>query len=279
VEAQGDFCQVEEIVNKLVKLAPAGFRPQAAVTLGTGLGSISANLRCVLDISCQDLGAFPASMTAGCHNRLHLCYFNELPVAVLSGRWHLYEGYDPRQITLPVRVMAQWGARVFIFTNAAGGLTPAMRPGNVMLIADHINLTGQSPLAGANEDAWGARFPDMSRAYDRDLLQAARKAAEDAGITYFQGVYAGVYGPQLETPAETRMLQFLGAQAVGMSTVLEVIAAVHHRARVFAISAITNVNNPEAMQAVNLPDIVKSAELAAPAVQKIIAGVLNSLPV
>jgi purine-nucleoside phosphorylase len=277
MERRRYFHQIEEAVNKLMKLAPAGFRPRAVISLGTGLDSVSNNLHRVIELSYQDLGDFPISMADGCPNMIYLCYFKELPVVTLSGRWHLYEGYDPKQITLPVRVMAQWGASVFIFANAAGGLNPAMRPGDVMLITDHINLTGKTPLAGANEKAWGPRFPDMSQAYDRDLLQTARKAAENAGITYFQGVYASMHGPQLETPAETRMLQLLGAQAVGMSTVLEVIAAIHHGAKVFAISAITNVNNPDAMQAVSLPDIINGAALAAPDIQKIIAGVLNSL--
>lgn len=271
------YWEVAETVNKLKSMSPVGFMPRVALTLGTGLGKITESLDMVLDISYQELEGFAHSTVTSHYGRLHLGYWHGLPVAMLAGRWHLYEGYEPAQITFPLRVLAQWGSRVFIFTNAAGGLQPNMRAGKVMLITDHLNLTGRNPLIGMNVDAWGPRFPDMSRVYDPELLGLARQVAEENGIDYYQGVYAGLSGPSLETPAETRMLQIMGAQAVGMSTVLEVIAAHHHGGRVLAMSAISNVNNPDDMQATSLADVLDGAALASQDMQTILGGVLSRL--
>jgi purine-nucleoside phosphorylase len=176
-------------------------------------------------------------------------------VAVLSGRAHLYEGYDPEQVVLPVRTMRLLGAQMLIVTNAAGGVNLDFRPGTLMLIADHINLTGDSPLVGPNEPRLGARFPDMSGAYDPELRLLAHRAAQDLAVPLAEGVYLGLLGPSYETPAEIRMARALGADAVGMSTVMEVIAAHHAGMRVLGISCITN------MAAGMLPDKLSEEEV------------------
>jgi len=206
--------------------------------------------------------------------------FGELeqkPVAALAGRFHLYEGYTSQQVTMPVRVLASLGIDTFIFSNAAGGLDPAMESGRVMLIADHINFTGANPLIGDNVDEWGERFPDMSQVYDLGLLEIARRAAVEMGIHMYEGVYVGLKGPSMETPAETRMLQILGAQAVGMSTVLEVIAARHHGLRVLAFSAISNVNRPEAMEPAPIELVIENASKAGADLVRLIAAVVKEM--
>ena len=271
------YWEVEETVNKIKLLSPESFVPAVVLTLGTGLGQIAESLDKVLDISYQELEGFAHSTVSSHAGRLYLGYWHGLPVALLAGRWHLYEGYDAQQITFPVRVLAQWGAKVFIFTNSAGGLDPDMQAGRVMFITDHINLTGRNPLIGPNVNAWGERFPDMSRVYDQHLLELARQSARQAGINCYEGVYAGLVGPSMETPAETRMLQIMGAQAVGMSTVLEVIAAHHHGGRVLALSAISNVNNPKNMETISFKQVVDGANEASQDMQTIISGILTKL--
>ncbi len=271
------YWEVEETVSKLRQLSPQGFVPRVVVTLGTGLGQLAESIDRLIDVSYQELEGFAHSTVASHAGRLYLGYWHGLPLALLSGRWHLYEGYNAQQITFPVRVLAQWGGEIFIFTNAAGGLIEDMQAGQVMLITDHINLTGHNPLIGANVEAWGPRFPDMSRVYDAQLLSVARQVAEKAGIIYRQGVYAGLVGPNLETPAETRMLQIMGASAVGMSTVLEVIAARHHGGSVLGLSAITNVNKPDNMQPTSMEQVLQGADLARRDMQAILNGVLAEL--
>ena len=195
----------------------------------------------------------------------------------MQGRFHLYEGYSPAEVTFPIRVMQALGVRRLIVTNAAGGLNPAFRPGDMMLITDHINLTGENPLTGPNIDQWGLRFPDMSRAYDRKLIAMAEKAAQAAGIPIHKGVYVGLKGPSMETPAETRFLKSAGAEAVGFSTVQEVIAAVHGGMQVLGISIITNVNDPDRPVPAALEDIIAIARRATPFLEKLLVGIMGSL--
>ena len=195
----------------------------------------------------------------------------------MQGRFHLYEGYSPYQVTLPVRVMRALGVTHLILSNAAGGINLDYSQGDLMIIGDHINLTGENPLVGPNDVDWGARFPDMTRAWDPDLIDLCRRTAKSLGIPMREGVYAGLKGPSMETPAEIRWLKTIGADAVGFSTVMEAIAAVHAGMRVLGISTITNMNDPDRPRPALLEDIVQAANQAAPRLHKLIAAVVADI--
>jgi purine-nucleoside phosphorylase len=222
----------------------------------------------------RDLPHFPAVTAPGHAGRLVVGRLAGRTVMALQGRFHLYEGYSPLAVTFPIRVMQALGVGGLIITNASGGLNPGFRPGELMVIDDHINLTGASPLTGANEDRWGPRFPDMSQVYDPLMAAAARRTAAAAGIGCCAGVYAGLAGPSLETPAEVRYLRTIGADAVGFSTVLEAIAARHAGMRVAGLAIITNVHDPDRPTAARLEDIIAVANSAAPALSTVIAGIV-----
>ena len=268
---------VSRAVQHLQKIIGPEFRPKAGITLGTGLSDLASNIEVLRRIPYGEIPGFPVSTVLSHAGELVLGELAGRPVAALAGRFHLYEGYSSQQVTLPVRVLAQLGVEVFIFSNAAGGLDPQMEPGRVMLITDHINFTGENPLIGSNVDVWGERFPDMSRVYDRGLMDLARKSAAEQGISLYEGVYVGLKGPSLETPAETRMLRGFGADAVGMSTVLEVIAARHHGLKVLAFSAISNVNIPEDMAPALVDGIIENASAAGKDLGHLITGVLQKI--
>jgi purine-nucleoside phosphorylase len=202
---------------------------------------------------------------------------NGCPVIAMQGRFHLYEGYRPADVTFPIRVMQQLGVKILILSNAAGGLNPKFNPGDIMLITDHINLTGTNPLIGPNEDSWGPRFPDMTRAYDEALIAAAERIAKTAGAHLQKGIYVGLTGPSLETPSEVKFLQTIGAEAVGFSTVQEVIAAVHSGMRVLGLSTITNVHNPEDPVPATVEEIIEVANGATPLLQTIMKGVTEKI--
>jgi purine-nucleoside phosphorylase len=214
--------------------------PSVGIVLGSGLGHFAERLREPTPIAYADIEGMAACAVQGHTGRLVLGRHGSLRVAVMQGRIHLYEGHSAESVVLGVRLMIALGARLVILTNAAGGIAPALAPGSLMLIEDHLNLTGQNCLSGANDDAMGTRFPSLSDAYDPGLRALAMRVAAAAGIGLCSGIYAGVLGPSYETPAEIRMLRTLGADAVGMSTVLETIAARHMGARCLAISCITN---------------------------------------
>lgn len=217
-----------------------GFRPQLGVVLGSGLGGFAAALKELHAVPYAEIPGFPRSTVEGHSGRLVLAEHRGIPVVVMQGRVHLYEGYSAQAVVFPVRVLVRLGAGQLIVTNAAGSVNPAYDEREVMLISDHLNLTGHNALYGPNDASLGPRFPDMSEAYDRALRATARKVAEGLGLKVQEGVYAGLLGPSYETPAEIRMLGRLGADAVGMSTVNEVIAARHLGAKVLGISAISN---------------------------------------
>jgi len=252
-------------------------RPAAGLLTGTGLGDCVAGLAVEYDIAYGDIPHFPVSTVSGHKGRLLLGRLKGCPVVVFQGRFHLYEGYHPREVVFPIRVMQTLGADTFIVTNAAGGLNPALRPGDIMGITDHINLTGENPLVGPSEAAWGVRFPDMSRVYDAQLGEQARAAAERLGRPLQTGVYAGLKGPSLETPAEIRFLRSIGADAVGLSTVQEVIAAVHAGMRILGLSVITNVNDPDRPVPATLEEIIAVADQAAPRLARLIEHVVEHL--
>lgn len=252
-------------------------RPVLGLTLGTGLSSLAHKIEQLHSIEFLEIPGFAHSTVQSHAGQLICGRLGGTMVAALAGRFHLYEGYSPREVTFPVRVLAELGVECFIFCNAAGGLDPAMEAGRVMLINDHINFTGQNPLTGPNVDQWGERFPDMSQVYDPALMALARSIAAGLNISMYEGVYVGLPGPSMETPAETRMLRGFGADAVGMSTVLEVIAARHQGLRVLGFSAISNVNRPEAMEPAPIELVIANASRAGEDLSRIIEGVAAGL--
>jgi purine-nucleoside phosphorylase len=215
--------------------------PRVGVVLGSGLGAFADTLEDLVKIPYGELPHMPSSAVPGHAGNLCFGRVGGVSVVCMQGRVHLYEGHPVEKVVQGARTMARLGIHVALLTNAAGGLEPSWSPGDLMLVVDHINLTGVSPLLGPNDDTLGARFPDMSRAYDPDVGRALKDVARESGIALREGVYAGLLGPQYETPAEVRMVRALGAQAVGMSTVHEVIALRHMGIRVGALSCITNL--------------------------------------
>lgn len=211
------------------------------IVLGSGLGTLVDEVAADAALRYAEIPHFPVPTAAGHEGRLVLGRLEQLPVAVMQGRAHVYEGYTAAQVAFPIRVMAALGVRTLIVTNAAGGIARRLKPGDLMVITDHINSMGTNPLIGPNDDAVGPRFPDLSRAYDPDLVVLAVRAGREEGISLRKGVYLAVSGPSYETPAELAMMARWGAAAVGMSTVPEVIVAAHAGIRVLGISAITNV--------------------------------------
>lgn len=215
-------------------------KPKVGIVLGSGLGAVAESMHAEFEASYADLPGFHSSAVDGHAGRLFLGRIGAVEVAVLQGRVHLYEGHPIEDVVLPVRVLVGLGAKNLIITNAAGGINPNYSVGDVMVLSDHLNLTGQNPLVGVNEEAFGPRFPDMSHAYDPAFRAIARRVVGQTKVQLREGVYAGLLGPSYETPAEIRMLRTLGADAVGMSTVLEVIAAHHMGARILGLSCISN---------------------------------------
>jgi purine-nucleoside phosphorylase len=244
---------------------------------GTGLGKSLSSLGVTCAIDYADIPGFPVSTVTGHAGRLLAGSLAGKPVLAMDGRLHLYEGYTPQMVSFPVRVMQAMGVRMLILTNAAGGLNPDFSSGDIMVIRDHINMTGENPLAGPNNDKWGIRFPDMSAVYSPAIAEMALQAAGEMGISLKQGVYVGVKGPSLETPAETRFYRMIGADAIGMSTIQEVIAAVHGGMNVLGLSTITNVNDPDVPIPAMLEDIIRTAENAAETLSRIITAVAGKM--
>lgn len=256
---------------------PKDFTPRVGLTLGTGLSGLAEAIAPLARIPYAEIPGLPLSTVQSHAGELILGHLAGQPVAALAGRFHLYEGYSPVEVVRAVRILAELGVEIMAFTCASGGLDPDMRSGRVMLIKDHINLTGHNPLRGENFEQFGERFPDMSQAYDPGLLDLARQAATAQGVALYEGVYVGLMGPSMETPAETRMLRILGADAVGMSTVLEVIAARHRGLKVLGLAAISNVNIPEAMEPAPIELVIENAGKAGADLTRIIMGVLERL--
>jgi purine-nucleoside phosphorylase len=235
----------EQIADAVTAVrARSAATPRLGMILGSGLGALADDVADAAAIRYTEIPHFPVPTAKGHQGRLVLGTLEEQAVAVLQGRSHLYEGYTAAQVAFPVRVLAALGVRTLIVTNAAGGLSATVRAGDLMLITDHINFSGANPLVGPNDDVLGPRFPNMADAYDPALRALARTAAREEGITVRTGVYVGVLGPSYETAAELDMLRTWGADAVGMSTVVEVIAARHSGLRVLGVAAITNGTSP-----------------------------------
>jgi purine-nucleoside phosphorylase len=252
--------------------------PDVAVILGTGLGALADDIQDATRVPYRDIPGFPLSTVESHAGQLLLGTLAGRRVAAMQGRFHRYEGYSLQQIALPVRVLHALGARVLVVSNACGGMHPLWRPGDLMLIADHINFLGDNPLIGPNDDRLGPRFPDMSAPYDAALRAIVRAVALAQGIPLHEGVYVAVTGPSLETRAEYRMLRALGADVVGMSTVPEVIAAVHVGMRVLGLSIITDQCLPDALEPATVERIIAVARSAEPRLTALIRGVLERLP-
>jgi purine-nucleoside phosphorylase len=267
--------QVASAVEAIREVSP--LRPKIGLILGTGLGALAEQIEADHIVEYDALPFFPVSTVETHHGRLHLGHLSGTPVVALQGRFHLYEGYSPREITFPVRVLGELGVATLLLSNAAGGMNPLFRRGDLMLATDHINLQGINPLTGPNVPEWGPRFPDMSEPYDVGLRRIASKIALEAGLKLQEGVYVAVAGPNLETRAEYRFLRTIGADAVGMSTVPEVIVARHMGMRCMAISVITDECFPDALEEIDIDLVLASAAEAEPRLTRIIVGVVEGL--
>ena len=252
--------------------------PTIGVVLGTGLGALAQDIRDSTTIPYSDLPHFPQSTVLGHAGELVCGQLNGRPVVAMSGRFHAYEGYSLQTITFPIRVMKALGCDVVILSNAAGGLNPQFRKGDLMLIEDHINLMGDNPLIGPNDERLGVRFPDMSEPYDHGLLDLARRLALDEKLPLQQGVYVAVSGPNLETRAEYRFLRAIGADAVGMSTVPEAIVARHGQMRVLGFSVITDMCLPDALEPATHAAILAVANEAEGKLRRLVRRIVEALP-
>lgn len=251
--------------------------PDVAIVLGTGLGGLAREIAVEATIDYADVPGFPASTVESHAGRLLCGTLGEKTVIAMQGRFHAYEGYSLHEVTFPVRVLRALGATTLVVANACGGMHPLWAPGDLMLIADHINLLGDNPLVGPNDDSLGPRFPDMSEPYSAALRALAREVAAGQGIVLREGVYVAVAGPSLETRAEYRMLRSLGADVVGMSTVPEVIVAVHGGMRVLGVSIITDQCLPDALEPASLERIIAVANGAEPRLTALVRGVVERL--
>lgn len=250
---------------------------EIAVILGSGLGECGKNMENVREIAYQDIPGFPRATVPGHAGKLLTGDMSGKRVMLMSGRFHSYEGHPMEDVTLPVRVMAKIGVKKLIVTNAAGGVNTAFSAGALMLLTDYINFSGQNPLRGANLDAFGPRFPDMSNAYDRNLRALTLASAQELGIDLKQGVYCWMNGPCYETPAEVRMVRMLGADAVGMSTVPETIVAVHCGMQVLGISCITNMAAGVLDQPINHEEVMEMGRRVRGQFTALIASVIGKM--
>jgi len=249
-------------------------KPRVGIILGTGIGPLAQQIETEASIDYESIPHFLRSTATGHRGRLVCGTLGDVSVMAMEGRFHAYEGYSQQQITFPVRVMKALGAELLIVTNACGGLNPNFASGDIMLIDDHINLMGGNPLLGINDDQLGPRFPDMSRPYDPQLIERALEIARRENFAAHKGVFVSVLGPNLETRAEYRFLRMIGADVVGMSTVPEVIVAVHCGMRVLGCSIVTDMCLPDALKAVDVAEIIATANRAEPKLRKIILGIL-----
>ncbi len=267
--------QLQETVRAIRKSVPA--QPRIGVILGTGLGGLGEKIQQAQAISYETIPHFPRSTVEGHKGQMVFGRIGGKPVVVMEGRFHVYEGYSAQEVAYPVRVMRALGADTLIVSNAAGGMNPQYAAGDLMAIADHINLMGVNPLIGPNDERLGVRFPDLSAPYDEKLISLAEQVAREAGIRLHRGVYVAVTGPNLETKAEYRFLRAIGADAVGMSTVPEVLAAAHGGMRVLGLSCVTDLCVPETLKPALLEEILKIAREAEPKLTRLVTQVIEQL--
>ncbi len=251
--------------------------PEVGFLTGTGLGSSVDSIDIGEKIDYSDIPNFPVSTVESHMGKLICGTIASKGIIAMQGRFHLYEGYSPLEVSFPVRVMQQLGVKYLVISNASGGINPDFHTGEIMIIKDHINLTGKNPLTGPNNDTLGLRFPDMTEVYDKRLAELAEKAAIKTGIPIKKGVYAGLSGPSLETPAETRFLRLIGGDAVGFSTIMEAIAGIHGGMKILGLSTITNINNPDAPEKADIEAIIQTAEKTSPKVGIILKEVITNI--
>jgi purine-nucleoside phosphorylase len=251
--------------------------PEIGIVLGTGLGGLAREIAVAAEVPYQGIPGFPLSTVETHAGKLLLGRLGGRPVVAMQGRFHRYEGYDLQQVTFPVRVMHALGARTLVVSNACGGMNPLWAPGDLVLLSDHINLLGDNPLVGPNDERLGPRFPDMSAPYDPGLRALARAVALELGIVLREGVYVAVTGPNLETRAEYRMLRAIGADVVGMSTVPEVIVAGHQGMRTVGISIITDQCLPDALEPADIRRIIETAGRAEPQLTRLVTALVERL--
>lgn len=249
--------------------------PHAGIILGTGLGPLVEQIDVEASIEYESIPHFPKSTATSHRGRLVCGNLCGLPIMAMEGRFHMYEGYPLKQITLPVRVMKAMGAELLIVSNAAGGMNPYFKDGDIVVIEDHINLMGDNPLIGINDERLGPRFPDMCEPYDLNLVDQALAIARQENIVAHKGVFVAVAGPNLETRAEYRFLRAIGADVVGMSTVPEVIVAVHCGLRTVGFSVVTDMCLPDALKPADVPKIIATANEAEPRLRALVTGVLS----
>jgi purine-nucleoside phosphorylase len=273
--ATGLFDRVEAAAG--VVRARLGVAPEIGLILGTGLGALARAIQVEHTIPYEEIPGFPLSTVESHAGRLLVGTLAGRRVVAMQGRFHRYEGYSLQEVTFPVRVLRALGATTLVVSGAVGGMNPLWQPGDLMLLADHINLLGDSPLLGRNDDRLGARFPDMSAPYDPQLRTLARRCALELGVALREGTYVAVTGPALETRAEYRMLRLLGADVVGMSTVPEVIVAVHGGMRVLGLVVITDQCLPDALEPATLAKIIATAEKAEPDLAALLTRIIGRL--
>ncbi len=270
------FQKVTKSVEFLWK--KTAFRPEVAIILGTGLGNLTNRIQKEAAVPYESIPFFPRSTVVSHTGRLIFGILGEKPVVVMDGRFHYYEGYSLEQVTFPIRVLKQLGAKVLVISNAAGGINLKYHRGDIVLISDHLNLMGVNPLVGANDERFGVRFPDMCAPYSEELMKLAEQVAHEKNISLARGVYAGVQGPNLETRAEYRMLKTLGADLVGMSTVPEVIVGVHAGFQILGLSVVSDICDPDHLAPVNIEEIIKVANQAGPKLDLFVQSLVQKLP-
>ena len=270
------FQALHETVE-FIKRKTANFEPEIGIVLGTGLGGLVGDIEVEHQIMYANIPNFPISTLEFHSGKLIFGKLNGKQVVAMQGRLHYYEGYSMQQITFPIRVMKVLGIKHLFVSNAAGSLNSEFKKGDLMVINDHINLQPESPLRGSNDADMGPRFPDMSQPYNRSLIKSALKIAEEHNIVCHQGVYIAVTGPNLETKAEYNYLRIIGGDAVGMSTVPEVIVANHMGIPVFAISVLTDEGFPEVLEPVSLEEILETAGIAEPKMTKILSLLISTI--
>lgn len=265
-----------EHINKCLSYIQkkTAFRPEIALILGTGLGNLAKRIKAEKVFAYEELPFFPKTTVQSHSGKLILGELGGRKIAAMEGRFHFYEGHPLSDVTFPVRVLRQLGAKILVVSNAAGGLNLEYKKGEIVIITDHINFMGVNPLIGPNEDRLGSRFPDMCEPYSKRLSDLTVKAALASKIPVEQGVYVGVTGPCLETRAEYRMMRNFGADLVGMSTVPEVIVAVHMGMEVLGMSIVTDVCNPDHLEPVNIQEIIKTANEAGPKLDKLLTAAI-----
>ena len=270
--------QIDEVAS--IIRGRTNYQPKIALILGSGLGGLADSIQNPDLIPFNTLPYWSHSTAPGHIGRLVVGQLEGQTIMVMQGRIHFYEGYSMSQVTLPIRVMQRLGIKILVVTNAAGAINPDFMPGDLMLMTDNLNLIGMmgfNPLIGPNQDEFGPRFPDMSQAYDRKLCDIARQAAKECEIDLREGVYAGLSGPSFESPADLRFLRVIGADAVGMSTVPEVIVARHGGTRVLGISGISNKANLDGNTATSHEEVLEAGKLMVPKLEKILRGVLRKI--